>query len=141
MSDENKNKAARYNSGKVRLTFNLPLLEELEARVSEFGSVKYADFNWVKGGPLSDPVNSLKRHLAGLQAGQWLDLDSGLPHAAHCRWNAGQMLQWHYTGVLEWDLPKFTYLETLAADLLTAEQKLKEAREKYAKAREEAGLG
>lgn len=133
-------KAARYNQNKVPLTFNLPMLAKLEAMVSWFGSIKYSLFNWVLGGPASTPINCMHRHLAALQNGEWLDQDSGLPHAAHIRWNAGQILQWHYDGKLEWDLPKFEYTEELEKDIQFAMTKLAEAKEKYTEERKKVGI-
>jgi hypothetical protein len=138
MAEEKK--AARFNTGKVALTYTLPLLTELESRVSMFGAVKYASWNWTKGGPLSDPLDCLRRHSDKIHAGEWLDKDSGLPHAAHARWNAGQIIQWYYAGVLDWDLPRFQYIDSLRDDIALAEQKLKEAKDKYAAERAAAGL-
>lgn len=132
--------AARYNSDKVKLTFNLPLLEKLEALVSTFGAIKYASWNWLRGGKASTPVDCMKRHLAALQAGEWLDPDSGLPHAAHIRWNAGQIIQWKYSDVLEWDLPVCSYNSQLDSDLLVAAEKVKAAKAQYEEARKKAGL-
>jgi hypothetical protein len=150
MSEEKKQEAARYNSGKPVLTFNLPLLAEFEARVSMFGAVKYESWNWTKGGALTTPMNSLERHYCGIQRGEWLDPDSGLPHAAHIRWNGGQMLQWYYTaerladptdtGVMKWDLPVFKYRDQLAADLKVAEERLIAAKAQYEEAKKKAGL-
>jgi hypothetical protein len=117
-----------------------PLLTKLESLVSMFGAVKYQAFNWLKGGQASTPIDCMMRHLDALRAGEWLDPDSGLPHAAHIRWNAGQILQWKYSGVLEWDLPVLEYNEQLVQDLALAAQKLEEAREKYAEERKKAGL-
>jgi hypothetical protein len=146
-------KAARYNSGKTQLHFTLPLLVDLESHVSAFGSVKYASFNWIQGGDLTTPLNCLKRHTDAIHRGEWLDDDSGLPHAAHIRWNAGQMIHWYYTdeiiwddsntpqyGVMNWNLPVIKYTSQLETDLELARKNYLAAEKKYMEERRKAGL-
>lgn len=133
-------KAARYNQNKVPLTLNLPLLDQLKAMVSWYGSIKYLSWNWVGGGPASTPINCMRRHLASLQNGEWLDPESGLPHAMHIAWNADQITQWYYTNKLEWDLPKFEYSDELAEMIKEAMVKMQEAKIKFESEREKAGL-
>lgn len=140
MTEHKKDEAARYNSEKVQFTLTLPLLTELESRVSAFGAAKYSKWNWAKGGKLSTPMDCMMRHTAAIQRGEWLDPDSGLPHAAHVRWNAGQIIQWYYNNRLEWDLPKFDYIQELQDDIKVAELKLTEAKKKYEAARIAAGI-
>jgi hypothetical protein len=139
MTNENE-QAARYNSNKVSLSFTLPLLTKLESLVSMFGAKKYAAWNHLLGGKATTPIDCMMRHLDALRDGEWLDPDSKLPHAAHIRWNAGQIMQWYYTDKLEWDLPKSEYNDQLKTDLEEAMKNLAETEAKYKEAREKAGL-
>ncbi len=84
--------AARYNDGKPQLSL-IPLeYLEGEARVWMHGAKKYAAWNWRKGMPWSEVINSLMRHLAAFQAGEDFDPESGLPHIDHIACNV-RMLQ------------------------------------------------
>jgi hypothetical protein len=69
--------------------FNLALLEV--AKVGTFGALKYTPNGWrqVTNGH-SRYRSAAYRHLL---AGQFRDLDSGLPHLAHTAWNALAALQ------------------------------------------------
>ena len=146
-----KDQAARYNSNKTKLSMTFPLLTKLESMVSMFGAAKYQAYNWLKGGKATTPIDCMMRHLDALRAGEWLDPDSGLPHAAHIRWNAGQITQWYYAkpgqttpppsqSVLDWDLPVMEYTDQLAKDIEFAALKMEAAKEKYAAERKAAGL-
>lgn len=57
--------------------------------VSAFGATKYAWDGWryVDDG-LNRYTDAMVRHLAAEASGEIVDLDSGLPHAAHVAWNA-----------------------------------------------------
>lgn len=59
-------------------------------RVSEFGAIKYAPWNWTAGSglPLAQLVASTARHLFALMRGEDFDKESGLHHADHLLWNA-----------------------------------------------------
>lgn len=91
----------RYNEGKPRPALvphmayaifeqqNLPqnMLADL-IDVYTFGSKKYDDNNWRKGGSWLKVLDSAMRHVIfGLQAGEDVDPESGLPHLAHITWN------------------------------------------------------
>jgi len=81
-------KADRKNAGKARLDLiALPSLEGA-ARVLEFGSGKYSDWNWAKGADWSVPIASLLRHLSAMQMGELTDPESGELHADHILCNA-----------------------------------------------------
>lgn len=59
------------------------------AAVSSFGADKYAWGNWkhVDDG-ITRYTDAMVRHLTQEAAGEVMDDDSGLMHAAHCAWNA-----------------------------------------------------
>jgi hypothetical protein len=76
-------KAHRLNGGKARWSLIpffclVPLV-----RVLEFGAQKYSPFNWTRGFPEKELLDSAMRHLASLMDGEWTDQESGLPHAGH----------------------------------------------------------
>ena len=57
--------------------------------VGEMGAKKYAPNNWqlVEGG-VERYTDAMHRHWLAEARGEALDPESGLPHAAHCAWNA-----------------------------------------------------
>lgn len=97
MSGNNKEKeqARRYNKDKRRWR-NIPLyLLEPLIQVGEYGEKKYATednsgtLNYLKGLPVTDTLDSIKRHLAAFESPYESDLDkeSGLNHILHVAWN------------------------------------------------------
>lgn len=88
MSTIEKTEALRHNQGKPQYSMvDLTCLEQC-ARVMEFGANKSARDNWKKGMPISKILDSLLRHIGQLQAGEWFDQESGLPHIGHIQANA-----------------------------------------------------
>lgn len=79
----------RYNSDKLRwrnfpMFLMVPLIE-----VGQFGETKYDTYNFLKGLPVSDSLDSLKRHLMAAEDPNQSDIDeSGCHHLAHVAWNA-----------------------------------------------------
>lgn len=67
-------------------------------RVWELGEQKYARYNWMKGMPWSETLNSAQRHVMHMFNGEQVDKDSGEHHAAHFICNAMMMLHFveHY---------------------------------------------
>lgn len=63
-------------------------------KVWKLGEEKYARYNWMKGMPWSEPINSAQRHIMHMYNGEQLDQDSGQHHAAHFVCNAMMMV--HY---------------------------------------------
>lgn len=80
----------RYNQGKLRWR-NIPLfmLRGLIA-VGQFGEKKYSTYNFMKGLPVNDTLDSLMRHLDAIQDPNQSDLDneSQVNHLYHVAWNA-----------------------------------------------------
>ena len=83
---------AKLDAGKTRLWLVFSgfanALEEV-GKVGTFGAKKYSDYGWrsVPDGA-ARYSDALLRHLLAEAAGESLDADSGLLHAAHAAWNA-----------------------------------------------------
>ena len=86
-----KNKLAdRFDNGKTRWrNFPMFMIRPL-AQVAQYGETKYALYNYLKGGPQNQYLDSLKRHLDSYEdpAQPDNDLESGLSHLYHVAWNA-----------------------------------------------------
>jgi len=61
-------------------------------KVWELGEKKYARYNWMKGMPWTETINSAQRHVMHMFNGEQIDKDSGEHHAAHFICNAMMML-------------------------------------------------
>lgn len=82
--EHNKIIGNKHDNGKPDWTL-LPVKPLVTViRVLEHGLVKYSRDNWkqVKDGR-NRYLNAAFRHLASISDGEWLDEESGLPHAAH----------------------------------------------------------
>lgn len=88
-------KARRYNQGKRRWR-NIPMyLLEPVITVGEYGEKKYATendsgtLNYLKGLPVTDTLDSIKRHLTDFESPHKPDndIESGLNHILHVAWN------------------------------------------------------
>lgn len=83
---------AKLDAGKVRVGLVLlgfaQALEQV-ARVGTYGAEKYSDNGWMQ---VPDGVrrytDAMMRHLLAEAIGEKIDPATGLPHAAHCAWNA-----------------------------------------------------
>lgn len=85
-----KKLALRYNQGKLRWQ-NVPLfLFEDVIRVGQHGEQKYTTYNYMTGFPLTELLDSLKRHLNSFESPYEKDEDpeSGINHLASVAWNA-----------------------------------------------------
>lgn len=80
----------RYNNNKLRWR-NFPrfLLRGL-IKVGEFGETKYDTYNFLKGLPVNDTLDSLERHLDAVTDPNQSDYDkeSKQHHLYHVAWNA-----------------------------------------------------
>jgi len=82
--------AKRFNKGKLRWR-NMPLwLFKPVIQVANFGESKYDTYNYLKGFPVSDLLDCLKRHLVDFEDPTKSDFDSEskAPTMAHVAWNA-----------------------------------------------------
>ena len=92
-----KGSGVRFNEGKVQ--WGLLPLASLEGcvRIFEFGAEKYSIGNWERGMSWRAVYESLQRHMASWQAGEELDLESGLPHIDHALCNLIMLSQYRKT--------------------------------------------
>ena len=83
-------RGAKLDQGKPRVSLVFDFARALlsVAEVSTFGARKYCDGGWmqVEEG-FKRYSDALGRHLLA-ERFEYLDKDSGLPHAAHAAWNA-----------------------------------------------------
>ena len=80
----------RFNKGKLRWR-NIPMfLVRPLVKVGQFGEEKYGTYNFLKGLPVLDTVDSLHRHLDAFLDPNESDYDeeSGCHHLAHLAWNS-----------------------------------------------------
>jgi hypothetical protein len=90
----------RYSEGKPNPMWT-PALGLLEvAKVTEYGSRKYAAHDWWVGQSFSTLMGSAGRHFFAMLVYGPLsrDKESGLLHAAHCCWNLLCLLNFVYEG-------------------------------------------
>ena len=77
----------RYNKGKTK--WSLVDWESLEplVQVLDFGSNKYAAYNWQKGLKVRETMESCLRHIFSFLSGEDNDKESGLTHLGHAMCN------------------------------------------------------
>jgi len=97
------NKAIRWNRGKPRLSLICPHFAEDTARLLGEGEERYGRGNWKRGLPISEVLDSLKRHTAAIEQGEDTDPDTGLPHTSAIACNAMFLHHYHRTGRKELD--------------------------------------
>lgn len=97
--------AQRKNAGKVELSRNHWVAEYEEAKVWQFGSIKYQEKsradtpNWEKlwgDETIAVALDSMMRHVNAVRRGELFDPESSLPHMAHVRCNAAMILKYMY---------------------------------------------
>lgn len=105
-TEEIAGRASRQDPRKVPLRYALtfPAFLEAVARVSKYGEQKYAAYNYFKGMPLPDCLDSMMRHLVAWLGGEDNDPESGLSHLEHFAWNAADFVQEASSGRA--DLPR-----------------------------------
>lgn len=87
-TQNNEDKALRYDKDKIRLDLISPNASNELAKVLTFGAQKYAAWNWSKGMKWSRVIGSLKRHLNAIERGEDYDKETGCLHSAHVMCNA-----------------------------------------------------
>lgn len=85
---EGRERALRYNTGKVKWSLMNYRSMEPMIRVLEYGAKKYAPYNWQKPMNKKEILESMQRHLAALMDGEENDQESGLSHMGHIQANA-----------------------------------------------------
>lgn len=85
---QDKEKADRFNEGKLRWSLvDFDALTPL-VRVLEFGAEKYDDNNWKKGQSVIELTDCLQRHLNELKSCRDVDEESKCGHIGHILANA-----------------------------------------------------
>lgn len=108
-------KGLRFNAGKVPLELIPPEWPWGLALVMRAGINKgYPANNWLKGMEWSKCVGSMKRHTAKLEAGEWIDAETGQPHTVMAAWNALALLSYSLRGLGTNDLFPPVNLDTIA---------------------------
>lgn len=107
---EKKNPKRAVASKRVPMHLCSPTLVIAVAKVMDkCGAKKDAtryDYNWRDSETsLTDYINAMKRHLAAIEDGQWLDPDSGEPHIAHIAGSCNIVLDSEAAGTLVKDTP------------------------------------
>lgn len=75
---------AKAGSVKCPMYLLPPVALEKTAWAHQLGAVKYGPYNWrTTGGELTTYVSAIMRHLMAIHKGEWIDPESGQPHAAH----------------------------------------------------------
>ena len=83
------------------------------------GAEKYAERNWERGYEWSKSCGAIGRHWAAILAGEFVDPETGLPHAASICFHALALIAFEKRGVGVNDLPQLdTHLDS---DLLNPE--------------------
>lgn len=90
-----KNKALRFNQGKLRYDLIPEFAEQELVRVLTYGATKYAPNNWKKGFEWTSVEASLKRHLSEWKKGEDIDPESNCYHMAHVMTNAAYLLEFY----------------------------------------------
>jgi len=90
---------------KPQLVLMPPIAEELTCKVLGGGAIKYGPWNWRESGvEVATYISAIKRHLAAIHRGEWLDAESGLPHMAHVAASACIVLDADEHGCLNRDV-------------------------------------
>jgi hypothetical protein len=90
-----RQEAKRYNEGKAPLSYLLywPKAIEAIANVCRKGEEKYEKFNYKKGAPVSQYMDSGLRHQTAFVNGEDLDKETNCYHLAMDIWNKMQALE------------------------------------------------
>lgn len=88
----------KHNEGKVRLHLVPPRFIVEVAKVREFGSQKYATWDWALGRNWTDYHDAVQRHMLAWLAGEDCDPESGLSHLAHAATSLAFLIEFRATG-------------------------------------------
>ena len=105
---EQKNEASTISAGTGALHFddNKPDVADIDPEfilgigyVLTYGRKKYERDNWRKGGEYRRFIASIMRHTLAIAKGEYLDLESGLPHTHHLATDTMFMDHWLRNGL------------------------------------------
>lgn len=82
-----------------------PAALEHTAWVQGLGASKYGPYNWRDSGvSVSTYIGAIMRHLMAIASGQWLDPESGRPHAAHIAASCNILMDADAHGKMNYDV-------------------------------------
>ena len=87
----------RKNTGKTRYSLEPTIARTLAAKNLMVGAAKYDDWNWARGMSWTWVLDCLERHTMKIKAGQDIDPEDGIPHAAKIISNAQFLLEYLHT--------------------------------------------
>lgn len=82
----------RYNEGKPMMSLLPPVALEEVAKVLTYGAKKYSKFNWMKGLPYMEIIDSCERHISAWKKGEDID-ESACLHIAHAACNLLMLIE------------------------------------------------
>jgi hypothetical protein len=90
---------------KVALHLVPPALVIWVSEIFKFSAKKYGPYNWrEKAVVKSIYLDAIERHLLRMKDGEWIDPESGKPHAAHIGANVAIILDADFIGNLKNDM-------------------------------------
>lgn len=102
---------------KPQLVLMPPIAEELICKVLASGAAKYGEWNWrLSGVEMTTYVSAIKRHLAAVHSGEWLDPESGVPHVAHIAASCCILMDADNLGLLDREVVKPKQIKKLNCD-------------------------
>lgn len=99
----------KNDAGKARLDLISPVALEEMAKVLEFGSRKYAEYNWAKGLSYTRIIAAILRHTYLYLRGETLDPETGASHMAAVAVNAMFLLHYEKYKTQFDDRPKHAF--------------------------------
>lgn len=105
----------------VRYDLVSPIGLRRVAETCKEGSLKYDDWNWLKGFPMSDVLNHCMRHIE-----LWRSGDTSEDHLAHAAWNLFALMHFEETRPDLMDIPSRMKSDTPKEELTSLPNGLKE---------------
>lgn len=94
------NTGMKFDTDKIRFDLIPPIATEAIATVLTYGAKKYKPNNWRSVDP-ERYVAAFERHWHAFISGELFDVESGLPHLAHCMTNLAFLLELNYKPELQ----------------------------------------
>jgi len=83
------------------------IAEDFICQVLSNGASKYGAWNWrLTGLEVATYISAIKRHLAAIHRGEWIDPESGCPHVAHIGASCCILMDADAMGVLDKEVIK-----------------------------------
>jgi hypothetical protein len=93
---------AEAGSKKCPMWLLPPIALEETAWVHQLGASKYGPYNWrLTGVALTTYISAIMRHLMAIAKGEWIDPESGRPHATHIAASCNILMDAEHHGKLD----------------------------------------